>query len=90
MAIFVLLNVDLLKVHMVLSTAYTTLGIPEDKVDMCKAIEMRINSERKNERENTLLQNIKMMMKNAHFTLEQAFATLEVPISDQPRLAGLL
>ena len=27
MAIFVLLNVDLLKVHMVLSTAYTTLGL---------------------------------------------------------------
>ena len=62
----------------------------EGEIDMCKAIEMRINSERENERENTLLQNIKMMMKNLHLTLEQAFTALEVPISDQPRLAGLL
>lgn len=62
----------------------------EGEVDMCKAMEMRINSERKDATENNLLQNIKMMMKNAHFTLEQAFATLEVPAADQPRLAGLL
>ena len=57
---------------------------------MSNAMEIRINSERKDATENTLLQNIKMMMKNAHFTLEQAFATLEVPAADQPRLAGLL
>ena len=66
----------------------------EGEIDMCKAIEMRINSERaeatEKATENTLLQNIKMMMKNAHFTLEQAFATLEVPSADQPRLARLL
>ena len=66
----------------------------EGESDMCKAIEMRINSERaeatEKATENTLLQNIKMMMKNAHFTLEQAFATLEVPSADQPRLARLL
>ena len=62
----------------------------EGEVDMCKAMEMRINSERADAKENTLLQNIKMMIKNAHFTLEQAFSTLEVPLADQPRLAGLL
>ena len=70
----------------------------EGEVDMCKAMEMFIKSERadaaekatEKATENTLLQNIKMIMKNAHFTLEQAFATLEVPAADQPRLAGLL
>ena len=70
----------------------------EGEVDMCKGMEIVINSERaeaaekatEKATENTLLQNIKMMMKNAHFTLEQAFATLEVPSADQPRLAGLL
>ena len=70
----------------------------EGEIDMCKGMEIVINEERadaaekatEKATENTLLQNIKMMMKNAHFTLEQAFATLEVPISDQPRLAGLL
>ena len=70
----------------------------EGEIDMCKAIEMRINSERadaaekatEKATENTLLQNIKMMMKNLHLTVEQAFAALEVPIADQPRLAGLL
>ena len=66
----------------------------EGEIDMCKAMEMRINSERaeatEKATENTLLQSIKMMMKNLHLTLEQAFAALEVPITDQPRLAGLL
>ena len=62
----------------------------EGEVDMCKAMETFIKSERADATENTLLQNIKMMMKNAHFTLEQAFATLEVPAADQTRLAGLL
>ena len=70
----------------------------EGEVDMCKAIEMLVNSERadaakkatEKATENTLLQHIKMMMKNAHFSLEQAFATLEVPTADRPRLAGLL
>ena len=58
----------------------------EGEIDMCKAMEIRLGKER----ENTLLQNIKMMMKNLHLTLEQAFAALEVPMTDQPRLAGLL
>ena len=58
----------------------------EGEIDMCKAMEMRLGKER----ENTLLQNIKMMMKNLHLTVEQAFTALEVPVADQPRLAGLL
>ena len=66
----------------------------EGEVDMCKGMEIVINEERADENrkatENTLLQNIKMMMKNLHLTLEQAFAALEVPMTDQPRLAGLL
>ncbi len=65
---------------------------------MCKGMEMVINEERadaaekatEKATENTLLQNIKMMMKNLHLTLEQAFTALEVPVDDQPRLAGLL
>ena len=58
----------------------------EGEVDMCKGMEIVINEER----ESTLLQSIKMMMKNLHLTVEQAFAALEVPLADQPRLAGLL
>ena len=57
---------------------------------MCRAMEMFINSERADVRESTLLQSIKMMMKNLHLTVEQAFATLEVPAAEQPRLALLL
>ena len=62
----------------------------EGEVDMCKGMEMVINSERADATENNLLQNIRSLMKNLKFTLEQAFAALEVPIADQPRLAGLL
>ena len=64
--------------------------IEEGEVDMSKGMEMIISSERAEATENNLLQNIKMMMKNAHFTLEQAFATLEVPSADQSRLARML
>ena len=70
------------------------MRIPEDKVDMCKAIETLINSERADENrkatENTLLRAARNMMKNLHLTVEQAFTALEVPVSDQPRLAGML
>ena len=63
------------------------MRIPEDKVDMCKAIETLINSERAVENrkatENTLLRAARNMMKNLHLTVE-------VPVSDQPRLAGML
>ena len=57
---------------------------------MCKAMEMRINSERKNERENTLLQNIRNLRETLKLTAEQAMNALKVPVADQPRLAGLL
>ena len=61
---------------------------------MCKAMEMRINSERADENrkatEHTLLQNIRSLMETVKFTAEQAMNALRVPIADQPRLAGLL
>ena len=62
----------------------------EGEVDMCKGMEMVINSERKDERESTLLQTARNMMKNLHLTVEQVFAAMEVPLADQPRLAGML
>ena len=58
----------------------------EGEIDMCKAMEIRLGQER----ENTLLQTARNMMKNLHLTVEQVFAAMEVPVSDQPRLAGLL
>ena len=70
----------------------------EGEIDMCKAIEMRINSERadaaekatEKATENTLLQNIRSLMETVKFSAEQAMNALKVPISDQPRLAGML
>ena len=66
----------------------------EGEIDMCKAMEMRINSERADENrkatENTLLQNIKSLMETVKFTAEQAMNALKVPLADQPRLARLL
>ena len=74
----------------------------EGEVDMCKAMEIRINSERKDAAEkaaakatekateNTLLQNIRSLMETVKFTAEQAMNALKVPAADQPRLAGLL
>lgn len=62
----------------------------EGEIDMCKAMETRIRNERQDAMENVLLQNIKMMMKNLHLTLEQTLTALEVPVADQARLASLL
>ena len=62
----------------------------EGEIDMCKTTEMRISSKRMNERENTLVKNIKNLMETLKFTAEQAMNALKVSASDQARLAGLL
>ena len=74
----------------------------EGEIDMCKGMELFIRKERADENvkatekatkeatENTLLRNIRKMMKNLNMTVTQAFAALEVPASDQARLAALL
>ncbi|MBR6025222.1 MAG: transposase [Firmicutes bacterium] len=62
----------------------------EGEVDMCKGMEMVINSERADATENNLLQNIRSLMETVKFTAEQAMNALKVPTADQPRLAGLL
>ena len=74
----------------------------EGEIDMCKGMELFIRKERADENvkatekatkeatESTLLQNIRKMMKNLNMTVAQAFAALEVPASDQARLAALL
>ena len=58
----------------------------EGEINMCKAMETRLKSER----ENTLLQDIKSLMETVKFTAEQAMTALKVPAADQTRLAGLL
>lgn len=62
----------------------------EGAVNMCKGMEMVINEERADAAETTLLQSVKMMVKNLHLSVEQAFAALEIPAAEQPKLAGLL
>ena len=62
----------------------------EGEINMCKAMEIRLSSERKQATENNLLQNIRSLMKTVKFTAEQAMNALQVPTADQPRLAGLL
>ena len=58
----------------------------EGEINMCKAMEIRLGKER----ENTLLQNIRSLMKTLRLNVEQAMNALQVPAADQPRLAGLL
>ena len=70
----------------------------EGEIDMCRALESRINAERtdaaakatEKATENTLLRNIKSLMETVKFSAEQAMNALKVPIAEQPRLAELL
>lgn len=55
-----------------------------------KGVRLGIEQGVKQGAERTLIQNIKMMVKNLNMTSKQAMDALEIPESDQARYAAML
>lgn len=62
----------------------------DEVVNMCKAWENSMNQARKEEKESTIVENMRKMVKNSNMTLQQIMDVLEIPMKDREKYAALV
>ena len=68
--------------------------IKKEEINMCESLEYLLSTERAEGRiegkRETLIVNIKSLMKNANYSIKQAMDTLEIPINERDEIKALL
>lgn len=68
--------------------------IKKEEVNMCESLEYLLNTGRAEGRiegkRETLIVNIKSLMRNANYSIKQAMDTLEIPINERDEIKALL